>query len=85
MECISSEQLIVSINNKQDILLVAEGENRVDNIVCGKIHSKVLNIFDSVLRELDFLQIVYGVVHVGVGGEIVVEDNVVVLVVLVHQ
>ena len=85
MECIPPEQLIVSVNNKQNILLVAEGENSVDDVVGGKLRYEILDVLDPILREFDFLQIVYGVVHVGVGGEVIVEDNVIILVVLVHQ
>ena len=55
MECISSEQLIVSINNKQDILLVAEGENSVDDVVGGKLRYEILDVLDPILREFDFL------------------------------
>ena len=55
MECIPPKQLIVSVNNKQNILLVAEGENSVDDVVCGRICSEILDVLDPVLREFDFL------------------------------
>lgn len=82
LESIFTNELIVSVHEHLHIVSPAEVEGRVYDVISGVVPLQVLHKSDPVHREVDGLQVVDGTVHVVVGGRVVDENNVVVLVFL---
>ena len=84
LESIFTNELVVSVHEHLHIVSPAEVKGRVYDVISGVVPLQVLHKSDPVHREVDGLQVVDGPVHVVIGGRVVDENNVVVLVLLLH-
>ena len=85
LESIFTNKLIIPIHEHLHIILVAVVVGRVHNVVSCKVPALVLNVGDSLLREIDAFHVIDGPVHVIIGGVVVNEHDMVVLILLHHD
>lgn len=82
MEYILTNELVISVHNNLDIILVAERESRVNIVVGGIFMVEVLHECDPVFGEFQPLQFPHGFGESVIGGVIIDENNVEIVVVL---